>query len=67
MNMDIVYNELGDYNVALGYYEKCGAIYEQILPLIHINWAELYMHIGTTYDNLADYNTALSYYNRPLS
>ncbi len=61
-----VYDDKGEYDLALEYYFKCLKIRETKLGNEHVDTARSYNNIGLVYDNKGEYNLALEYYFKSL-
>ena len=59
-----MYDNKGDYDTALEYYNKALDIYLQVLGENHPDTATSYNNIGAVYDDKGDYDTALENYNK---
>ena len=62
----LIYDELADYDKALGYYEKALHIHEKVLGTEHRNTAATYNNIAIVYKATGDYDKALGYYEKAL-
>ena len=58
---------LGQYEEAIGYYEKSIRIKEEQNPCDHLGLANSYNNIGGVYDSMGDYPKALSSYEKALA
>ncbi|CAF0727037.1 unnamed protein product [Adineta steineri] len=59
-----VKNDQGDFDQAIGYYEKALEIREKILPANDHSLAISYDNIGGVYNNMGKYSKALSFYEK---
>ena len=64
--LGIVYDNLGDYDEALKYYNKALKIDKEVFGEEHPYTAMSYLNIGGTYYKLGEYNDALKHYNKAL-
>ena len=62
-----VYYSMGEYAIALEYYEKSLAIQLKILDSEHPSTATSYNNIGEVYHNIGEYAKALEYYEKSLA
>ena len=65
-NMAGVYQEQGDYEKALEYYEKDLEISERVLGSDHPSTATTYNNMAGVYKEQGDYEKALEYYDKAL-
>jgi tetratricopeptide (TPR) repeat protein len=64
--LGLVKNNQGDYEKAVGCYEKTREIYQKILPPNHPDLVTSYNNIGLIYMNMGEYSKALSFYEKAL-
>jgi tetratricopeptide (TPR) repeat protein len=62
----LVYDNKGDYDIALEYYEKALVIREKILGKKHPDTANIYNNIAEVYRSQGNYNSALELYQKSL-
>lgn len=60
----LVYDNQGEYDKALEYFERAHSIKEMALGADHPDLATTYNNIGSIYDNKGDYPKALVYYEK---
>jgi CHAT domain-containing protein len=63
----ITYRELGQYNLALQYFELAEENYKLDKKKMASNLPRLYQRMGDVYRDKLDYNEALRYYNQALN
>ena len=65
--LGVMATDLGQYNEAIGYYEKSIRIEEKQNPCNHQNLANSYSSIGIVYHSIDDYPKALSSHEKALA
>ena len=65
--LGLMAHELGQYNEAIGYYEKSIRIEEKQNPCNHLGLAKSYNNIGNVYNSMGDHPKALSSYEKALA
>ena len=63
----IIYQDNGEYKIAMEYYEKALAIHENVLGADNPNTAAVYNNIACVYQGLGNYNKALEYCEKALT
>jgi CHAT domain-containing protein/Tfp pilus assembly protein PilF len=61
------YQDKGDYDRAISYYEKALAIRLKALSPVHPDVASSYNNLGLAYNYKGDYDRAISYYEKALA
>ncbi|CAF5040550.1 unnamed protein product [Rotaria sp. Silwood1] len=67
MDLGQVYDNQGDFDAALIYYDKALQIQLNLFPSNHPSLAVSYTNIGLVYCNKSDYVQALNYYKKALN
>ena len=62
-----IYQDNGEYKIAMEYYEKALAIHENVLGADNPNTAAVYNNIACVYQGLDNYNKALEYCEKALT
>lgn len=62
-----IYQDNGEYKIAMEYYEKALAIHENVLGADNPNTAAVYNNIACVYQGLGNYNKALEYCEKALT
>ncbi len=65
-NIGMAYEYLGDYDKAIGYYEKALAINRKTFGENHSNTANSYNNLGNVYLNKGETINAMEYYLKAL-
>lgn len=65
-NMGTCYNDMGDHDKALFYYQKAISIEEEHQGFYHHNTATTYGNIGNSYNDLGNYKQAFAYHKKAL-
>jgi tetratricopeptide (TPR) repeat protein len=65
-NIGVTHRSMGEYEMALSYFEKALEIQQKSLPHNHPDLATISNNIGMTHQLMGDYPTALSYFEKTL-
>ena len=63
-NMALVYDNKGEYDRALEYYEKCIDIQTAVLGEKHPDLARTFNNMAVVYNKKGEYNRALEHYGK---
>ncbi|CAF1401335.1 unnamed protein product [Adineta ricciae] len=61
-----LYSKLGNYPLALSYFEKALAIRHETFPYNHPDTATIYNNLAESFCNMCEYEKAISYYEKSL-
>lgn len=62
-----IYQDNGEYKIAIEFFEKALAIDERIFGTEHSDTATIYNNIAIVYNDIGDYDTAKKYYEKALA
>ena len=63
----IIYQDNGEYKIAIEYFEKALTIFEKVLGTEHHDTAAIYNNIAGVYKDIGDNDTAKKYYEKALT